>query len=75
MGLLDTPGGAAAEPELTVDQQIALRHAKAAEKIASQVEAIANYLFSVQAPKLEGINASLSEDFRKRYGIYPVETK
>lgn len=75
MGLLDTPGDAASQVALTVDQQIALRHAKAAEKSASQLEAIVNYLFSVQAAKLEGINASLSEDFRRRYGCYPYETE
>lgn len=71
MGLLTTTDDSNAEPTLTIDQQIALQHAKAAENIAAHLEAISTYLFNVQAPQLQGINTSLEEGFRQRYGRYP----
>jgi hypothetical protein len=63
MGLLDTPGATFPEPALTVDQQIALQHAKAAENAAAHLEAISSSLVS--------INNMLAEDFRERHGRYP----
>lgn len=71
MGLLDTPDGAAPGPALTIDQQIALQHAKAAENIARHLDDLNNYLVNTQAVKLQTIINTMAEDFRQRYGRYP----
>ncbi|MBS9536140.1 hypothetical protein KIH27_21380 [Mycobacterium sp. M1] len=71
MGLLDTPDGTTPAPALTVDQQIALQHAKAAENIARHLDDLNNYLVNTQAVQLQTIVNTLAEDFRKRHGHYP----
>lgn len=71
MGFLDTPDGTVPAPALTIDQEIALQHAKAAENIARHLDDLNNYLVNTQAPQLQAINSTMAEDFRKRYGRYP----
>lgn len=65
MGQLDLDGPFP-EPALTFDQQIALQHAKAAENAVAHLEAISS--------TLAGINNTLAENFRQRYGRYPGES-